>query len=159
MPVTKATPPAVELLLETLDYAFDRASWHGPNLIGALRGVDAATALRQVPGRRCIWDQALHAAYWKQMVLNKAAGTTPFPRRGSNWPRRPDDPTNAAWKADVQLLRDLHARLRSAVREMDARRLADAKLRRMIIGAAFHDIYHAGQIRALRKMLRDGSDG
>lgn len=144
----------ISTLLALLDHGFDRASWHGPNLGSSLRGVDAATALRRLPGRKCIWEQALHAAYWKQMVLNKVAGTTPFPGRGSNWPKLPDPPTPAAWKRDVTMLRDIHARLRSAVAGMDPARLADAKLRRMIIGAALHDIYHAGQIRLLRKMLR-----
>lgn len=154
MPTPDRTAPEAQMLVDTLDFAFDTASWHGPNLMSSLRGVDPATALRRIPGRRCIWEQALHAAYWKQMVLNKAAGTTPFPRRGSNWPAPPEPPTLAAWKADLQLLRDLHARLRSAVATMPADRLGDAKLRRMIIGAALHDIYHAGQVRALRKMLR-----
>lgn len=146
--------PTISLLLATLDHGFDVASWHGPNLGSALRGVDAATALRRLPGRKCIWEQALHAAYWKQMVLNKVAGTTPFPGRGSNWPKLPDPPSPAAWKRDLQMLRDIHARLRAAVAAMDPARLSDAKLIRMIVGAAFHDIYHAGQVRLLRKMLK-----
>ena len=146
--------PSISILLATIDHAFDVASWHGPNLMSSLRGVDAQTALRRLPGRKCIWEQALHAAYWKQMVLNKVAGTTPFPGRGSNWPKLPEQPTNAAWKADLQMLIGIHARLRSAVAGMDPSQLDDAKLRRMIIGALLHDIYHAGQVRLLRKMLK-----
>jgi hypothetical protein len=53
----------------------------------------------------------------------------------------------------VALLHEIHAKLRAAVESMDPDRLDDAKLRRMIYGAAFHDIYHAGQIRLLRKMM------
>jgi hypothetical protein len=146
--------PTISVLLQMLDHGFDVASWHGPNLGSALRGVDAGTALGRLPGRKCIWEQALHAAYWKQMVLNKVAGTTPFPGRGSNWPRLPETPTAAAWKADVQMLRDIHGRLRAAVAAMNPARLSDGKLRRMILGAALHDIYHAGQIRLIRKMLK-----
>ena len=143
----------VELLLEILDHAFDKASWHGPNLANSFRGLDARTAARRLPGRKSIWEQVLHAAYWKRIVLNKLAGTARFPRRGSNWPRVPDELTDRAWKEDVQLLYDIHAKLRGAVASMDPKRLDDAKLRRMIYGAAFHDIYHAGQIRLLRKLL------
>lgn len=142
------------LLLDLLDYGFDRAGWHGPNLRSSLRGVEAGLARRRVPGRRCIWEQALHAAYWKQRVLNKLAGTTPFPRRGSNWPKLPDPPSAAAWKRDLAMLRDIHARLRASVAAMDLARLRDPKLVHMIIGAAMHDIYHAAQIRLLRSMLR-----
>ncbi len=142
-----------ELLLEILDHAFDKASWHGPNLANSFRGLDAATAARRLPGRKSIWEQVLHAAYWKRIVVNKLAGTERFPRRGSNWPRVPDALTDRAWRQDVTLLYEIHAKLRAAVASMDPTRLDDAKLRRMVHGAAFHDIYHAGQIRLLRKMM------
>jgi len=145
--------PRVNLLLEILDHAFDKASWHGPNLANSFRGLDAMSASTRLPGRKSIWEQVLHAAYWKRIVLNKLAGTERFPRRGSNWPRVPDELTGRAWKEDVQLLYEIHAKLRAAVASMNPERLGDAKLRRMIHGAAFHDIYHAGQIRLLRKML------
>ena len=95
----------------------------------------------------------LHAAYWKRIVLNKLAGTERFPRRGSNWPRVPDELTESAWREDVALLYEIHAKLRDALASIDPQRVDDAKLRRMIFGAAFHDIYHAGQIRLLRRML------
>ena len=52
------------LLVELLDHAFNRMSWHGANLMGSLRGVDAATAARRAGRRKTIWEQALHAAYW-----------------------------------------------------------------------------------------------
>jgi len=145
----------VATLLEMLDYGFSKASWHGPNLGGALRGVDSALAQRRLPGRKCIWEQCLHAAYWKQIVLNKLIGKTPFPRAGSNWPKLPADPTKAAWKADVALLGEIHAKLRRAVETINPGRL-NQNLRRLIIGAAFHDIYHAGQIRLMRKLLKSG---
>ena len=145
--------PRITLLLEVVDHAFDRVSWHGPNLAGSFRGLDARTASTRLPGRKSIWEQVLHAAYWKRIVLNKLTTTERFPRRGSNWPRLPDEVDDRAWKADVALLHEIHAKLRAAVAAMDRKRLDDPKLRRMIHGAAFHDIYHAGQIRLLRKML------
>jgi hypothetical protein len=150
-----ATDPRIILLLDILDRGFDKASWHGPNLLGTLRRIKPDLAVRRLPGRKTIWEQLLHAAYWKQRVLNKVAGTQRFARAGSNWPRQPQPPTAAAWAADIALLRDIHARLRLAVAELDPGRLADAKLMRMIHGAALHDIYHAGQIKLLRRLLED----
>lgn len=147
--------PRIALLLEILDHAFDRVSWHGPNLGGAIRGVDAALASRRLPGRKSLWEQTLHAAYWKRIVLNKIAGTERFPRAGSNWPKMPDAPTEQVWRDDVLLLQEIHSKLRSAVASLDPARLDDPKLRRMIHGAAFHDIYHAGQMRLIRKMLKE----
>ena len=144
----------VSLLLEILDHAFDKVSWHGPNLANSFRGLDARTASTRLPDRKSIWEQVLHAAYWKRIVLNKLTATERFPRGGSNWPRVPDEISERAWRADVALLHEIHAKLRAAVESMDARRLEDPKLRRMVYGAAFHDIYHAGQVRLLRKMLK-----
>ena len=145
--------PRITLLLEILDHAFDKASWHGPNLANSFRGLEARAAAKSLPGRKSIWEQVLHAAYWKRIVLNKLTQTERFPRRGSNWPRVPDEISERAWKDDVALLREIHVKLRAAVESMDPGRLDEPKLRRMVHGAAFHDIYHAGQIRLLRKLL------
>jgi hypothetical protein len=142
----------IALLLEFLDTAFDKVSWHGPNLANSFRGLDAKTAAKRLPGRKSIWEQVLHAAYWKRIVLNKLAGTERFPRRGSNWPKMPEQIAERAWREDQQLLHDIHAKLRAAVASLDWDAL-DPKIQRVVYGAAFHDIYHAGQIRLLRKML------
>src|SRR6187397_2555100 len=102
----RSAPPlsASSVLLQALDTAFEKKSWHGTTLMGALRGVDAAKAIRSVYGRKSVWEQALHAAYWKQRVLNKLAGPSRFPRRGSNWPAPPAAADEAAWQADLELL-------------------------------------------------------
>lgn len=139
-------------LLATLDYAFDKASWHGPNLLSTLRRIRATDAAKLIPGRKNIWEQLLHAAYWKQMVLNKVIGTTPFPWKGSNWPKPPVVVNEKIWKEDVQLLREIHAKLIAGVAELSPAQLS-GKLERMIVGAALHDIYHTGQIRLLKKFL------
>src|SRR5687768_2056734 len=97
-----------EALLEVIDQAFDKRSWHGPNLMGSLRGVTAAQAFERINGRKTIWEQALHAAYWKQRVLNHLTTTQRFPRRGGNWPAMPENPIETAWKADLELLRETH---------------------------------------------------
>jgi hypothetical protein len=150
--VKHAAPPAVGLLLDVLDCAFDKRSWHGANLLTALRGVDASAAARRVRHRKCIWKQALHAAYWKHTVCNRLAGRTSFPRPGSDWPKLPARRDTSNWKADIELLRDTHRRLRTIVAALPSKGL-DEKTLRLIHGAAAHDIYHAGQIKLLRKLL------
>lgn len=144
------------MLIDVLDRGFDKRSWHGANLSGAIRGLGAADAARSLAGRKCPWEQVLHAAYWKQRVLNRFAGPSKFPRKGSNWPALPADLTEVAWRADVELLRDIHRRLRAAVERLPAARL-DAKTVWLIEGAAAHDVYHAGQIKLLRRMLSDSA--
>jgi hypothetical protein len=141
-----------DLLLEVLDHGFDKTSWHGANLTGALRGLTPAAAAKRIPGRKSIWEQLLHAAYWKKRVINRIAGTQRFPRRGSNWPAAPAKATEAAWRADLALLHEMHGKLRAAVAVLPDRALTP-KTVKMIHGVAFHDVYHAGQIKLLRRLI------
>ncbi len=104
--------------------------------------------MRRTRGRKTIWEQLLHAAYWKHVVLNKLAGKSPFPRKGSNWVKMPADRSEKSFKADIRLTRDIHAKLRANI----ARRKLNAKQIWLIHGAAAHDIYHAGQIKLLRRI-------
>lgn len=60
------------MLLDGLDEAFDKKSWHGPNLRGAIRGVTAAQAAWLPAGNgHNIWELILDAAYWKYAVRRK----------------------------------------------------------------------------------------
>jgi len=148
-------------LTALVDYGFDRPAWHGPNLRGALRGLTAAQAARRpAPGRHCIWELALHCAYWKYAACRRLTGEGArgsFPRRPSNFPRLPERPDAAAWAADLALLDETHRRLRAAVAAFPARRLSESlgktSALRLICGIAAHDVYHAGQVRLLIKLL------
>jgi hypothetical protein len=98
----KSATGELELLLGLLDEAYDRPAWHGPNLRGALRGLSAEAARwRPGPGKHCIWELALHCAYWKYAVRQRLFGGRrgAFPRKGSNWFPLPHPADAAAWKA------------------------------------------------------------
>jgi hypothetical protein len=155
--------PAVASLLAQLDEAFDRPSWHGTNLRGSLRGLTAAIASRRpAPGRHNAWEVAVHAAYWKYAAWRRLTGEKrgTFARSGSNWFASPASPTEAAWRMDTALLVQYHRQLRVAVA-----RLADGDLDRpaaggrgtvgrLVRGIAAHDLYHAGQIQLLKRLVR-----
>jgi uncharacterized damage-inducible protein DinB len=149
------------LLLEMIDRAYDRKSWHGPNLRGSVRRVGPATAAwRPGPGRRNIWEIVVHAAYWKYAVRRRLLGEKrgSFPLEGSNWFPRPVTQTADAWKTDLALLDQSHRALRAAIAslrpaDLDARP-ATSKVsnRELILGIAAHDVYHAGQIQLLKRL-------
>jgi hypothetical protein len=158
----------LELLLQLLDEGFERKAWHGPNLRGSLRGVEAEQAAwRIVPGRHNIWEITLHAAYWKYVVRRRLTGEKKgsFPLKGSNWFPRPDPRGQASWADDLALLDDVHRSLRQAVADMppsDLHRMpAGSKLEHAVLirGAAFHDVYHAGQIQALKRHYAAATGG
>jgi hypothetical protein len=77
-----------------------------------------------------------------------------FALKGSNFFPRPEPGklTEAAWLTDKQLLDSEHRALRAAITKT-LRTDSPPKLLRMLYGISFHDVYHAGQIRLLRRML------
>lgn len=150
-----------ELLLKNLSHAFDVRSWHGPNLMGAIRGMKTdEAAWRPHSGRHNAWEYVVHAAYWKYRVVRllEPSSREPFTFVGSNFFERPIEATSAALKADVAVLREWHQKLLATVRTLDLSLLDDKPGKRefsnreLILGAAAHDVYHAGQIRLLRRM-------
>lgn len=146
-----------ELVLRLLDEAYDKGAWHGPNLRQSLRGVSAEQAAwRPAPGRHNIWEVALHAAYWKYAVRRRIDGGKrgAFVLKGSNFFPRPEKGklTDAAWRADRDLLEQEHLALRATITEVLRGGRAE-KFLRQICGICFHDIYHAGQIRLLRRLM------
>ncbi|HEX2838052.1 MAG TPA: DinB family protein [Phycisphaerales bacterium] len=165
MPVQSFLPHAV------ITGAFQKG-WQGPTLAGCLRGITPAQALKRPgKGRKCIWEQVLHAAYWKYAVTRilmhaadpaAAEAMQAFPRSPSNWPRLPEVPDAKAWKRDIALLKQCQYNLEAVVES-----LADADLSQRpslkhkhtlafyIAGAAAHDAYHTGQIQLLKRLWRE----
>jgi len=151
---------SVQLVLALLAEAYERKTWHGPNLRQALRGVTAEQAAwRPGRGRHNIWEEALHAAYWKYAMRRRVEGGKrgSFVLGGSNFFPRPEKGklTEKNWRADLELLDGEHRRLQETVRKALTKNTS-AKLLSGIYGVAFHDVYHAGQIRLLRRLLPEG---
>ena len=156
----------VTLLLVLLDQAFDHKAWHGTNLKGSIKGLDAGTAAwRPAPDRHNIWEIVVHAAYWKYIVRRRLLGETrgSFPLKGSNWfPRPAAELDETAWKDEVRLLAETHRSLREAVAGLTAEDLRDTPAGsktsnlEMVLGITSHDLYHAGQIQLLKRLARGG---
>jgi uncharacterized damage-inducible protein DinB len=144
-------------ILSLFEEAFEKKAWHGPNLWQSLKGVTAEQAAwRPAAGRHNIWEETLHAAYWKYVVRRKLEGGKRgrFVVAGSNFFPRPEPEklNEAAWKADREILRREHSALRKAMTAA-LRKPMSSKLGTVLWGVAFHDIYHAGQIRLLRRLM------
>jgi hypothetical protein len=153
----KSTP----LVLALLNDAYEEKTWHGPNLKQSLKGVTARQAAwRPGPGRHNIWEFTLHAAYWKYTVRRRIEGEKrrSFALKGSNFFARPEkgNLNEKAWHADKELLEREHVALVKTMRKA-AFALKGAKIPKSFYGIAFHDVYHAGQIRLLRRLMERGS--
>lgn len=163
----RSSDPAISLLLRAVSQGYDQRSWHGTNLAGSLKGLTAAEAAwRPQPERHNIWELVVHAAYWKYRVYRLATEKPPrsFDLPGSNFFSRPGEAGEAGWNADLALLRRWHGLLLGAVGEVDPARLAERvgndwyTLQDLILGAAAHDLYHAGQIQLLKRLREQAEE-
>ncbi len=153
----------IKLLLEIYDQAFDQTAWHGTNLRGSLKGLKLPELLYRAQGKRHnIWEITLHCAYWKYVVLRRLVGGKKgeFPRKPSDFPKLPDNPTLKDWKEDLKLLEDYHVRLREAIEHFPESKLyktpknSKVSYTKTIYGISSHDLYHAGQIQLVKRMIR-----
>lgn len=173
--MTRFLPYQMHDLTLSLDNAFHAKGWHGPTLLGSIRGISPADALfTPRPLKHNIWQIVLHAAYWKYAVCYRisklplafpqlptdANGKLHFPRSPSNCPKPPHKPELKAWRADIELLKLYHSALSGAVERLTDKQLESIppggkswKLRGIIAGAAAHDAYHTGQIQILKRLI------
>ena len=151
------------LLRENVQPRPGRGGWHGgPTALGALRGVSAVQAAwTPAPGRKSIWQLALHVAYWKYAVRRRIEGGTGarFPRKPANWPRVPEPADDRAWAQDVALLKLEHERLVATITAVPMSRYGVAlpggkkwTVGELILGIAQHDAYHTGQTQMLKRL-------
>jgi len=148
---------SAKLVLALFDEAYEKKTWHGPNLKKSIKGVSAKQAAwRPGSGRHNIWEVMLHAAYWKYALRRRIEGAKrgSFVLKGSNFFARPEKGklNEAAWNADKKLLEREHRALRVAIAKL-LRTSRGSKFVAQLYGIAFHDIYHAGQIRLLRRLM------
>jgi len=153
----------LSLLLHIIDGGYKNHAWHGTNLRGSIRGLTAKEAAwRPTPGRHNIWEIVVHAAYWKYTIRRRLLGEKKgsFPLKGSNWIKRPNAISANAWHEDVLLLDEMHHSMREAIAKLKLSDLnqksAHSKFTNasIISGIACHDIYHAGQIQLLKRLMK-----
>jgi uncharacterized damage-inducible protein DinB len=134
----------------------------GPSPAGSLRGVDMDLATRRSAGlKHCIWELALHIAYWeyavRRVLVDGPKGG--FPRTPSNWPSMPADPSDRLWRADRALAKQERVALVVELKNLDAKRLderasaiSERTVGDLLIGIIQHSAYHTGQIALLKRL-------
>ncbi len=152
----------IERTSEQLKRAYEGKAWHGPSVREALAGVDAARAGRKpAGGGHSIWEIALHIGVWEGIVQRRLAGESISDLTDAqDWPSATDR-SEAAWQGTQAALLETHRRLRAAVAAFPEGRLNDlvpgVRTPRSFYGEMHgviqHDIYHAGQISLLKRLV------
>jgi len=155
--------PDRSLLLRCIEEGFSQKAWHGPNLRGAIRRVDAKQASwRPATGRHTIAEIVVHCAYWKYAVRRRIRGDKrgSFVLKGSNWFALPGNISEAQWRDYTRLLDAEHEGLVKAIVEAPWAELCRTKsgpgksIAAHVYGIAMHDVYHTGQIQTLKALYK-----
>ncbi|MBN1397556.1 MAG: DinB family protein [Bacteroidetes bacterium] len=152
-----------QLLLQLIKEAYKSKAWHGTNLRGSIRGLSAEQAVwRPAPSRHNIWEIVVHCAYWKYAVRRQLTGEKKgsFLLKGSNWFICPENLSEKAWKADIRMLDKMHRSLCEVTAKIGpskiSRKPGGSKftISSIVSGIACHDIYHAGQIQLIKRLMK-----
>ncbi|HKH43429.1 MAG TPA: DinB family protein [Thermoanaerobaculia bacterium] len=126
-----------------------------------LADVDASrAAARPLPGAHSIWELVQHMTVWLETVrrrLEENRAIEPAPE--VNWALVPD-PSEEAWRRTVERHRRAAEDLRRLTTSLQDSRLEQGVAGKdydayvMLHGIVQHELYHAGQIALLKKVLR-----
>jgi uncharacterized damage-inducible protein DinB len=148
-----------ERILEQLRRALTGPAWHGPALKEILADVSAdRAAARPIQGAHCIGELVLHIAAWDAVVRRRLEGERieDLPA-GEDW--RAFEPGADGWRRALETLEEERLSLDAAVTEFPESRLDENvpacrySFGFMLHGVVQHDLYHAGQIALLKRML------
>jgi uncharacterized damage-inducible protein DinB len=137
-------------------------AWHGPALLEVLADVaPSQAAARPLPAAHSIWEIALHAATWLDILHERIDGQHRDVPNDEDW-QVVDDTSPAAWQRLVGRISNSAERLAARIE-----RVTDDGLDALLPGAAAgassayvslhgivqHVVYHAGQIAVLKKAV------
>ncbi len=149
----------VEFLADQFERAYRGAAWHGPGLREVLAGVTAEqAAAKPAPGAHSIWELVNHAGAWIGAVRRRLGGEALDLSAEQDWPIV-DGGGEAGWQQTLAALDDEQRRLREAIGALPLEGLrahvpgTEYSVRFMLEGVIQHNLYHAGQIAMLKKLV------
>lgn len=159
----------VEFIGSELRRVYEGGAWHGPSVLEALHGVDAARAgARMGPHTHTIHELTHHIAAWMGEAADRLRGRPPGSPRDGDWPSPVPAISPPQWRDLLDRLASRQFDLLTGVAGFDPARLdalvdpggerhpdRDLTFRGMLHGMAQHNAYHAGQIMLLRRLQGD----
>ena len=141
-----------------LEQTFEGPAYYGPSVLGALAGVDAATAARKpASGGHSIWEIVVHLTAELDYARTVIEGSPSTWTEGeTTWPAVADT-SPSAWRAALDELKRANRALARRIEQLDDDVLArqppvvSGPFYVTLHGHIQHGIYHAGQISLLKR--------
>ena len=147
----------VKFLRDQLETTFKGDSWHGPNLVRTLSGINYEQAMRRPIGERHnIWEITYHMIFWMEEAWKSVRDHRNLnPEKNKDWPE--SGATEEEWEQSISRL---EAAVNMTLDELS--RWTDDDLEEMVPGEKYtfkqmlhgvvhHNLYHAGQINILKQ--------
>ena len=148
-------------IADQLKRSYKGEAWHGPCVEESLAGVTWQQAFdRPIAGAHSIAELVVHLAVWVEQPLLALNGK-PWPNDipvDLDWPEA-HRASAANWEASLTRLRAAEESIIALVRNLTPEQLEVKVTGKpfttyfMLNGVVQHNIYHAGQIMLLRKLL------
>jgi hypothetical protein len=145
----------VKFLIDQIKTTFNGDSWHGPNMIQTLKGVNKDVASkRRLSERHTIWELTNHNTYWIEEVTKSVKAKKDLYLGGDAWPKMGE--TEEDWENSVKRLEAVVNMLVNELASWSNEDLAmkvgktSFTYKVMLHGLIHHNLYHAGQINILK---------
>lgn len=148
---------SLDSIKDRLHRALEGNAWHGDSLKPILAGISAEqAAAHPIPGAHSIWEIVMHITVWHRVVQTRLHSAYE-PTDAEDWPTVTQQ-DEAGWDAAKT---DLFQSAEEFLVALDAfaGSLEDTvpgevyNYDNMLNGLIEHDLYHAGQIALLKKLL------
>jgi uncharacterized damage-inducible protein DinB len=151
----------VQFIVSQLRDAYEGDPWFGRCIKALLLEVDEVSAFQRPNGQHSILDLVWHMVTWREFVINRLERNDSRPLHyfeENDW-RRLDYADRTLWKKGLDALDHSQQQLLSCLENMEDHLLSEKvpertyDFRKLLYGTIQHDIYHAGQIAYLKKLL------
>ena len=154
-------------LIDQFQREVEGQPWHGPSLTSILDGINAAQAARKASDAHSMWEILLHMTGWKREVTRRALGNAAAEPAQGDWPPI-GEATDPRWRAAQEDYLRAHEELLDVLRGLTEAQLAarvpgdsaafigaGLSVTATLWGLVQHDVYHAGQIAILKRIVGD----
>jgi hypothetical protein len=149
----------VKFLRDQIKTTFKGDSWHGPNLVNTLAGIDHTQAmLRPIGERHTIWELTDHIAFWMEEVWKSIDDHAPLnPNKKLDWSKM--GTTEVEWQQSVSRMEVAVNLALDTLLEWTNEDLEEQvpgekyNFKQMLHGMLHHNLYHSGQINLLKTKI------
>ena len=132
---------------------YDGDPWHGYSIKELLKGLSPQQAqAKPIPGRHSIWEIVLHMISWREIIVERLKLGEGFEVvKEKEWPPI-YNVTSESWSTTLKALEQSQQKLLKAVGDKSV----PSQIQLYGMYAVFqHDLYHAGQLAVLKKLLTE----